>query len=78
MYIAKNYRNHNVVYILMAVELVFILPILIFAGIASHDRYRTKLWQDGYENGFNSSPNTEVYTLANYQSYSIPKVWSSL
>ncbi|KAL4738747.1 hypothetical protein BDV11DRAFT_188998 [Aspergillus similis] len=77
MYIPKKYRNHNLIYILMAVELAFIIAILTFTGIAAHDRYRTKLWQDGYENGFNSSPDTAVYAAANYRSYNTPKVWSS-
>ncbi|KAL6236210.1 hypothetical protein BDW75DRAFT_207315 [Aspergillus navahoensis] len=77
MYIPKKYRKHNLIYILMAVELAFIIPILTFTGIAAHDRYRTKLWQDGYENGFNSSPDTAVYAAANYRSYDTPKVWSS-
>lgn len=78
MYFAKQYRNHNLVYILLAVELVIVIPILTFAGIAAHDRYRTKLWQDGYDNGFNSSPDTAVYAAANYRPYDTPKVWSSL
>ncbi|CBF75790.1 hypothetical protein AN3606.2 [Aspergillus nidulans FGSC A4] len=38
MYIPKKYRNHNLIYILMAVELAFIIPILTFTGIAAHDR----------------------------------------
>ncbi|KAL4781433.1 hypothetical protein BJX76DRAFT_16050 [Aspergillus varians] len=77
MYVPKKYRNHNLVYILMAVELSFLIPILTFTGIASHDRYRTKLWQDGYDNGFNSSPDSAVYAAANYQSYTTPHVWAS-
>ncbi|KAL2799517.1 hypothetical protein BJX66DRAFT_241892 [Aspergillus keveii] len=77
MYIAKKYRNHNLVYILMGLELPLIIAILTLTGIAAHDRYRLKLWQDGYNNGFNSSPQAEVYAAANYQSYSTPKVWSS-
>ncbi|KAL4910613.1 hypothetical protein BDW74DRAFT_828 [Aspergillus multicolor] len=77
MYIPRKYRNHNLVYILMAVELGFIIAILTFTGIAAHDRYRTKLWQDGFDNGFNSSPDTAVYAAANYRSYDTPKVWSS-
>ncbi|KAL3464698.1 hypothetical protein BJX64DRAFT_88491 [Aspergillus heterothallicus] len=77
MYIAKKYRNHNLIYILMALELPIIITILTLTGIAAHDRYRNKLWQDGYDNGFNSSPQAEVYAAANYQSYSTPKVWSS-
>ncbi|KAL4933875.1 uncharacterized protein BDV17DRAFT_286681 [Aspergillus undulatus] len=77
MYFAKKYRNHNLVYGLVAAELVLVIPILTFTGIAAHDRYRTKLWQDGYDNGFNSSPNTAVYAAANYRDYATPKVWDS-
>ncbi|KAI9376008.1 hypothetical protein BJX61DRAFT_26142 [Aspergillus egyptiacus] len=78
MYIPKKYRNHNLVYILMALELPLIIVILTLTGIAAHDRYRTKLWRDGYENGFNSSPELEVYAAANYRPYTIPHVWDSL
>ncbi|KAL4881587.1 hypothetical protein BJY04DRAFT_55434 [Aspergillus karnatakaensis] len=77
MYFPKKYRNHNLVYILMSLELPLIIVILTLTGIAAHDRYRTKLWQDGYDNGFNSSPNSAVYAAANYRPYSIPKVWDS-
>ncbi|KAL3476379.1 hypothetical protein BJX99DRAFT_142603 [Aspergillus californicus] len=77
MYFPKRYRNHNLVYYLIAAELPFIIVVLTFAGIAAHDRYRTKLWQDGYDNGFNSSPDSAVYAAANYESYSTPKVWDS-
>lgn len=62
----------------MAAELPFTIVILTFTGIASHNRYRTKLWQDGYDNGFNSAPDEVVYALANYRSYKVPTVWSSL
>ncbi|KAL4865687.1 hypothetical protein BDV12DRAFT_146171 [Aspergillus spectabilis] len=77
MYFPRKYRNHNLVYILMALELPLIIVILTLTGIGAHDRYRTKLWQDGYDNGFNSSPSSAVYAAANYRSYSTPKVWDS-
>ncbi|EAU36427.1 predicted protein [Aspergillus terreus NIH2624] len=77
MHISRNWRNHNLFYILMAIELPVTIVILTFTGIASHDLYRTKLWQDGADNGFNSAPDELVYAAANYRSYHVPMVWSS-
>lgn len=62
----------------MAVELPFTIVILTLTGIASHDLYRTRLWQDGADNGFNSAPDEILYAMANYRPYKVPKVWSSL
>lgn len=62
----------------MIAEIPFILPVLILTGIASHDTYTTKLWQDGANNGFNSAPNQIVYALTNGRTYKVPIVWSSL
>lgn len=62
----------------MAVELPFIIVILTLTGIASHDLYRTRLWQDGADNGFNSAPDEILYAMANYRPYKVPTVWSSL
>lgn len=62
----------------MAVELPFIIVIMTLTGIASHDLYRTRLWQDGADNGFNSAPDEAVYAAANYRPYKPPMVWSSL
>ncbi|RAL01060.1 uncharacterized protein BO80DRAFT_69373 [Aspergillus ibericus CBS 121593] len=72
-----KWRNHNTMYIFMAVELPLTIIILTLTGIASHDLYRTKLWQDGADNGFNSSPTDRLYAAANHRSYTTPIVWSS-
>jgi hypothetical protein len=77
-FIPKRYWSYKAVLIMMAVEFPFILVILILTGIASHNLYRTQLWQDGADNGFNSAPNQIVYALTNGQSYTIPLVWSGL
>lgn len=77
-YFPRRWRNHNLVYILMAIELPLTIIILTFTGIASHDLYRTKLWQDGADNGFNSSPDEALYAAANYRPYKAPMVWSDL
>ncbi|GFN21473.1 hypothetical protein AtubIFM55763_006251 [Aspergillus tubingensis] len=72
-----KWRNHNLMYILMTIELPLTVIILTLTGIASHDLYRTKLWQDGADNGFNSSPNERLYAAANHRSFKTPIVWSS-
>ncbi|KAI2822736.1 hypothetical protein CBS147343_9972 [Aspergillus niger] len=72
-----KWRNHNLMYIFMIIELPLTIIILTLTGIASHDLYRTKLWQDGADNGFNSSPNDRLYAAANHRPFKTPIVWSS-
>lgn len=62
----------------MAVEFPFVVVVLTLTGIASHNTYRTLLWQDGADNGFNSAPDEALYAAANHRPYSAPMVWSSL
>lgn len=62
----------------MVAELPITVVILTLTGIASHNTYRTLLWQDGADNGFNSAPNAALYAAANYRPYTAPLVWSSL
>lgn len=78
VYIPRLYKHHKVALYLMIAEFPVILPVLILTGVASHDTYTTKLWQDGYNNGFNSAPNQIVYALTNGRTYKVPIVWSSL
>ncbi|TVY18427.1 hypothetical protein LARI1_G004659 [Lachnellula arida] len=62
---------------LMVVELGGSVAALALFGIAEPNLYRTKLWQIGADNGFNSSPKTILYAYANYRKIpSIPFVWS--
>lgn len=78
-FLSKRWRpNKWPFYILVGLELGLTIALLALFGIAAPDTYRTKLWQDGADNGFNSSPDTGLYAAANYQSYSTPKVWSKL
>ncbi|KAL2002711.1 hypothetical protein VTN02DRAFT_6142 [Thermoascus thermophilus] len=76
MYLPRKYRTHKTVLVLMVAELPFTIAILALTGIASPNLYRTKLWQDGADNGFNSAPNEILYALANYRPYKVPMVWS--
>ncbi|PWY80678.1 hypothetical protein BO70DRAFT_47733 [Aspergillus heteromorphus CBS 117.55] len=75
-FFATRWRNHNLIFMFMAVELPLAIILLTLTGIANHDLYRTKLWQDGADNGFNSNPNERLYAAANNQPYKTPIVWS--
>jgi len=62
----------------MVLELGGSVAALAMFGIADPNLYRTKLWQIGADNGFNSSPSTILYAYANYRHIpSIPFVWSN-
>ena len=77
MYFSTRYRpNKWPFYAFVLLEGPFTVAILALFGIASPDLYRTKLWQDGSDNGFNSNPNAALYAAANYRPYTPPKVWS--
>jgi hypothetical protein len=62
----------------MVAELPITIVILTLTGIASHNLYRSLLWQDGADNGFNSAPDEALYAAANYRPYKPPVVWSGL
>jgi hypothetical protein len=62
----------------MLAEFPIIIVMLTLTGIASHNLYRTLLWQDGADNGFNSAPNEALYAASNYRPYKAPMVWSGL
>ncbi|KAJ5231036.1 hypothetical protein N7489_011744 [Penicillium chrysogenum] len=72
----KKHKHHRIVLWLMAGEFPLTIVMLTLTGIASHDLYRTLLWQDGADNGFNSAPNEALYAAANYQPFKTPMVWS--
>jgi hypothetical protein len=65
-------------YVLVGFEGPLTVALLALFGIANPDTYRTKLWQFGADEGFNSSPLTGLYAAANYRPYTTPKVWSQL
>ena len=51
VFIPRKYRHYKAVLYLMIAECPIVLPVLILTGIAAHDTYTTKLWQDGANNG---------------------------
>ncbi|KIW02584.1 uncharacterized protein PV09_06034 [Verruconis gallopava] len=61
---------------LLVLEFSLIVPFLTLVGISDPNTYRTKLWEDGYLNGFNSSPDTPLYAAANHVQATIPLIWS--
>lgn len=61
---------------LFALEFPLTVAMLTLFGVADPNTYRTKLWQNGSDLGFNSNPNQVVYALANYRTFHIPVVWS--
>jgi len=78
LYLPRKYRPHVLFKALLLSELPVTIALLALVGIASPNLYRTRLWQDGADNGFNSSPNEVVYAYANYRPYTTPKPWSQL
>lgn len=77
MFLSRRYRpNKWPFYAILTIEFPLTVALLAFFGIAAPDLYRTRLWQDGADNGFNSNPNAALYAAANYRPYTTPKVWS--
>lgn len=66
--------------VLFCIEFPFTVAALTLFALAQPDTYRKLLWQDGYDNGFNSSPDEVLYAYANHDqgSLKIPMVWSPL
>jgi len=76
--LSRKWKYPKVLIVLMILELGGTVAALALFGIASPELFRTKLWQVGSDNGFNSSPSQILYAYANYRP--IPKtpfVWSS-
>jgi len=74
---SRKWRWPKVLYTLFIIELGGTVAALALFGIADPNLFRTKLWQIGSDNGFNSSPKQILYAYANYRP--IPKtpfVWS--
>jgi hypothetical protein len=63
---------------LFAAEFPFTVAALALFAIAQPNTYRTRLWEDGYNNGFNSSPTEILYSYANHRPINPPIIWSQL
>jgi hypothetical protein len=75
--IHRPWRVRKPLFLIMGFELIGLIPILVLFGIAQPDLYRTKMWQVGFENQFNSNPNMILYAYSNHRPLpNIPFVWS--
>jgi hypothetical protein len=63
---------------LFVLEFFLTVAALSLFGIADPNTYRTKLWQNGADQGFNSDPSEILYAYANYRPIPVPLVWSAL
>lgn len=78
-FLSRRYRpNIWPFWVQLTLEFCLTVALLALVGIASPNLYRTKLWGDGADNGFNSSPTAGLYAAANYRPYTTPRVWSQL
>lgn len=78
MYISRHWRTPKVILALFVLEFPLTIAILALFGIADPDLYRTKLWKQGADLGFNSSPSEILYSHANHRPIKVPLVWSQL
>lgn len=63
---------------LFILEFPLTVAVLTLFGVADPNTYRTALWQNGADRGFNSAPDEMIYAYANYRPYTTPTVWSQL
>jgi hypothetical protein len=75
--LSRRWKWPKVLIALFVVELLGTVAVLALFGIADPNLYRTKLWQIGFDNGFNSNPKMVLYAYANHRPIpKIPFVWS--
>nr|OQO28280.1 hypothetical protein B0A51_03899 [Rachicladosporium sp. CCFEE 5018] len=77
LFVTRRWRMPKAMLALMVLEFPLTVAALALFGIADPNLYRTKLWQNGADQGFNSSPIMILYAFANYKPIAVPLVWSS-
>ena len=78
-YIPKKWHvSPKAMYTIFVIEVVVSVPALALYGIAKPDTYRTRLWQEGYNHGWNSDPKEVLYAYANSRPIPDPLPWSQL
>ena len=75
-FVTKCWRIRPLMVSLLVLELPLIVGMLTLVGIADPDTYRTRLWQNGADKGFNSAPSSILYDYANYRPVHVPLLWS--
>ncbi|KAL8851591.1 MAG: hypothetical protein Q9221_003523 [Calogaya cf. arnoldii] len=74
--IPRQWKFPKVIIYLFVIELVIEVAALALYGIAQPDLYRTRLWKEGSDHGWNSNPNSIIYAYANYRPVHTPLPWS--
>jgi len=74
--IPRRWRTPRAILSLFIVELLLSVAALALYGIAQPDLYRTRLWKEGSNHGWNSNPNEIIYAYANYRPIPTPLPWS--
>lgn len=75
--IPRRWRTPKTLLTLFVLELLITIAALALYGIAVPDLYRTKLWQEGSDHGWNSNPNEILYAYANHRPIKYPTPWAS-
>lgn len=74
----RRWKCFRLLVALFLIELSGTVAALALFGIATPDLFHTKLWQVGYDHGFNSSPAQILYAYANHKPIpTTPFVWSA-
>ena len=76
--VPKQWKTPRTLRILFLIELALSIAALALFGIAEPNLYRTRFWQEGSDQGWNSNPNQIIYAYANYKPISAPLPWSQL
>lgn len=78
LWFSRRWRSWKAVWALFALEFIFTIPALALFAIAQPNLYRTRLWKDGFDNGFNSNPLGPIYAMVNGEKFDTPVVWRQL
>lgn len=76
--IPREWRHPKTLSAFFIIEVPFTVAALALFGIAAPDLYRTLLWQEGSDHGWNSNPNEILYAYANHRPVHTPLPWSAL
>lgn len=74
--IPRRWRTPRTIFSLFIIEVLLSVAALALYGIAQPDLYRTRLWKEGSNHGWNSNPNEIIYAYANYRPIPTPLPWS--
>ncbi|KXH35421.1 hypothetical protein CSIM01_10180 [Colletotrichum simmondsii] len=67
----------NLIAVVLCFETVVVFAALVLFGVAYPDRFRSRLWRNGGEEGWCSNPRLRIYFYANHEEPpEIPLIWS--